>query len=67
MNIISVIFNTFFCLPFKYLFNCDSRIISNFEKPLGLSRSLATPGIIYSIEVGKGLKEISFIPTLETF
>ena len=39
---------TVFCVPFKYryLFNCDSRKISNFEKWLGLSRGLAHP-VIY--------------------
>ena len=40
INIISVIL-----IPFKYVFNCGSLKISNFEKLLGLSWSLATPAI----------------------
>ena len=51
INIIFVkkMLTPFFCIPFKYVFNCDSRKISNFEKWLGMSRSLATPAIGSSI------------------
>ena len=51
VNIISVNFLLpFFCKPFKYVFNCGSRKISNFEKWLGLSRSLATPDIEHTLD-----------------
>ena len=44
INTISVILMPF-CIPFKYVFNCDLGKMSNFVKWLGLSRSLATPDV----------------------
>ena len=45
---------------FKYVFSCASRKISNFEKWLALSRSLATPSIYLNVKRQDGTQS-SFI------